>query len=67
MWSQVVFDNEPGEGSGVLRSLFTAFAEAVLSGEALPRLDGLTQHQRSSCELLYCHYSHTPHTFTPSQ
>ena len=33
------FKEEPGEGSGVARSFFTAVAEAFLSGEKLPSFD----------------------------
>lgn len=37
---KVTFKDEPGEGSGVARSFYTAFAEAILSNEKLPPLDG---------------------------
>lgn len=47
---QVVFENEPGEGSGVLRSLFTAFSEAVLSEDGLPQLEGLVRPRKGSCK-----------------
>ncbi|RWS30595.1 E3 ubiquitin-protein ligase hyd-like isoform X4 [Leptotrombidium deliense] len=36
---KVTFKDEPGEGSGVARSFYTAFAEAILSAEKLPPLD----------------------------
>ncbi|RWS09512.1 E3 ubiquitin-protein ligase UBR5-like isoform X2 [Dinothrombium tinctorium] len=36
---KVTFKDEPGEGSGVARSFYTAFAEAILSNEKLPSLD----------------------------
>ncbi|KAL1490432.1 hypothetical protein ABEB36_013127 [Hypothenemus hampei] len=36
---KVTFKDEPGEGSGVARSFYTAFAEAILSNEKLPNLD----------------------------
>ncbi|XP_074597147.1 E3 ubiquitin-protein ligase hyd isoform X2 [Brevipalpus obovatus] len=36
---KVTFKDEPGEGSGVARSFYTAFAEAILSQEKLPPLD----------------------------
>lgn len=49
---QVVFDNEPGEGSGVLRSLFTAFAEAILSEDHLPSLEILSKPSKSICKSL---------------
>ena len=55
----MTFDNEPGEGSGVLRSLFTAFAEALLSEEPLPRLDSLAVPPKGSCELSSLFLTHT--------
>ncbi|GIX75673.1 hypothetical protein CDAR_406353 [Caerostris darwini] len=36
---KVTFKDEPGEGSGVARSFYTAVAEAVLSQERLPSLE----------------------------
>ncbi|KAI1289573.1 E3 ubiquitin-protein ligase UBR5 [Halotydeus destructor] len=36
---KVTFKDEPGEGTGVARSFYTAIAEAVLSSEKLPPLD----------------------------
>ena len=39
--SQVSFKDEPGEGSGVARSFYVAFAQAVLSSEKLSSLDGI--------------------------
>jgi len=36
---KVTFKNEPGEGTGVARSFYTAIAEALLSSERLPPLD----------------------------
>ena len=38
---QVSFKDEPGEGSGVARSFYVAFAQAVLSSEKLSSLDGI--------------------------
>lgn len=38
---KVTFKDEPGEGSGVARSFYTAIANAVLSQEKLPTLDGV--------------------------
>ncbi|KAK3087035.1 hypothetical protein FSP39_000732 [Pinctada imbricata] len=38
---KVTFKDEPGEGSGVARSFYTAIANAVLSQEKLPPLDGV--------------------------
>ena len=36
----MTFLNEPGEGSGVARSFYTALAEALLSGQPVPNLEG---------------------------
>ena len=36
---KVTFKDEPGEGTGVARSFYTAVGEAFLSGEKLPSLD----------------------------
>ncbi|XP_063307255.1 E3 ubiquitin-protein ligase UBR5 isoform X2 [Pelobates fuscus] len=36
---KVTFKDEPGEGSGVARSFYTAIAQAFLSNEKLPSLD----------------------------
>ena len=36
---KVTFKEEPGEGSGVARSFYTAVGEAFLSGEKLPPLE----------------------------
>jgi len=38
---KVTFKDEPGEGSGVARSFYTAFAQAVLSSDQLPGLEGI--------------------------
>lgn len=43
---KVTFKDEPGEGSGVARSFITAFSLAVLSGDKLPNLAPLLQHQQ---------------------
>lgn len=43
---KVFFKNEPGEGSGVTRSLFTALSEALLSDEPLPKLDPVLKAKR---------------------
>ena len=50
---RVSFKNEPGEGSGVVRSFFTAAAEAFMSEEPLPELDyNVSINSRGmSCEL----------------
>ncbi|XP_060518971.1 E3 ubiquitin-protein ligase UBR5 isoform X3 [Cylas formicarius] len=36
---KVTFKDEPGEGSGVARSFYTAVADAILSNEKLPNLE----------------------------
>ncbi|CAH1996841.1 unnamed protein product [Acanthoscelides obtectus] len=36
---KVTFKDEPGEGSGVARSFYTAVAQAILSNESLPNLE----------------------------
>ncbi|KAJ8960750.1 hypothetical protein NQ318_020043 [Aromia moschata] len=36
---KVTFKDEPGEGSGVARSFYTAIAEAILSNDKLPSLE----------------------------
>lgn len=36
---KVTFKDEPGEGSGVARSFYTAIAEALLMNEKLPNLE----------------------------
>ena len=36
---KVTFKDEPGEGSGVARSFYTAVGEAFFSGEKLPPLE----------------------------
>ena len=41
LYLQVSFKDEPGEGSGVARSFYVAFAQAVLSSEKLSSLDGI--------------------------
>jgi len=42
---KVTFQNEPGEGSGVARSFYTALAEAILSGQPIPNLEGAQSYQ----------------------
>ena len=39
---KVTFKNEPGEGSGVARSFFTAIGQAFMAVEKLPNLENLT-------------------------
>ena len=38
---RVSFKDEPGEGSGVVRSFYTAIGEALLSEETLPPLENI--------------------------
>ena len=44
---KVTFRDEPGEGSGVARSFYTAFCQAVLSSEPLPSLDSVMVGSKS--------------------
>ncbi|KAL3179299.1 hypothetical protein MRX96_038195 [Rhipicephalus microplus] len=44
---KVTFKDEPGEGSGVARSFYAAIAEAILSPEKLPNLEGCQAGNRS--------------------
>ena len=39
---KVTFKNEPGEGSGVTRSFFTAIGNAFMAADKLPKLENLT-------------------------
>ncbi|XP_017768727.1 PREDICTED: E3 ubiquitin-protein ligase UBR5 isoform X3 [Nicrophorus vespilloides] len=48
---KVTFKEEPGEGSGVARSFYTAIAEAILSNEKLPNLESAQVGNK------YTHYS----------
>lgn len=45
---KVSFKDEPGEGSGVARSFYTALSEALLSGEKLPAMDLNRSEYRNS-------------------
>lgn len=45
---KVMFKEEPGEGSGVTRSFYTAIAEALLSNEKLPNLESVQPDNRYS-------------------
>ena len=38
---KVTFKNEPGEGSGVARSFFTAIGQDFMAAEKLPNLESL--------------------------
>lgn len=44
---KVTFKDEPGEGSGVARSFYAAIAEAILSPDKLPNLEGCQAGNRS--------------------
>lgn len=60
---KVTFRDEPGEGSGVARSFYTAFCQAVLSSENLPSLEGVLIGSKTLqySEFLECfHYVYTP-------
>ena len=45
---KVSFKNEQGEGSGVTRSFYTSFADAILSDETLPSLECLSSQRTDS-------------------
>lgn len=49
---KVTFKDEPGEGSGVARSFYTAIAEALLVNEKLPNLESVQVGNGK-----YAHYS----------
>ncbi|KAK9512923.1 hypothetical protein O3M35_001231 [Rhynocoris fuscipes] len=49
---KVTFKEEPGEGSGVARSFYTAIAEALLANEKLPNLEGAQVGSRSQYNVL---------------
>ena len=58
---KVTFRDEPGEGSGVARSFYTAFSQAVLSAEKLPNLEpalvgskSLQYSKNCICVYYYC-------------
>jgi len=56
---KVTFRDEPGEGSGVARSFYTAFCQAVLSAEKQPKLEGILvgskNLQFSKFKLIFIH------------
>ncbi|XP_066902270.1 E3 ubiquitin-protein ligase hyd isoform X4 [Halyomorpha halys] len=49
---KVTFKEEPGEGSGVARSFYTAIAEALLANEKLPNLEGAQVGSRQQYNVL---------------
>ncbi|CAG0886409.1 unnamed protein product [Darwinula stevensoni] len=50
---KVTFRDEQGEGSGVARSFYTALAEALLSYEPLPNLEGCQMGSRSMSSIQF--------------
>ena len=48
---KVMFQNEPGEGSGVARSFYTALAEAILSGQPIPNLEAAQAGPQKSMQM----------------
>lgn len=44
---KVIFRDEPGEGSGVARSFYASFAEAVLANDNIPNLEGCQTGNRT--------------------
>ena len=48
---KVTFKNEPGEGTGVSRSFYTAIAEALLADAYLPKLDSLSGTNMNSTQM----------------
>ncbi|BES97694.1 Ubiquitin-protein ligase [Nesidiocoris tenuis] len=49
---KVTFKEEPGEGSGVVRSFYTAIAEALLANEKLPNLESAQVGSRNQYSVL---------------
>lgn len=50
---KVTFKDEPGEGSGVARSFYTAIAQAFLSNEKLPNLDCIQNANKGTHTSMY--------------
>jgi len=53
-----MFKDEPGEGTGVARSFYTAICESLLSNEQLPNLTGVlpdSDKKASSVKSLVAH------------
>jgi len=48
---KVMFQNEPGEGSGVARSFYTALAEAILVGQPIPNLEAAQAGPQKSMQM----------------
>lgn len=51
---KVTFKDEPGEGSGVARSFYTAIAQAFLSNEKLPNLDCIQNANKGTHTSKWC-------------
>lgn len=61
---KVTFKDEPGEGTGVARSFYTAFAEAVLANEKLTNMDWLSNASAmGSGQRVGPHYNSFPPNF----
>lgn len=55
---KVTFKDEPGEGSGVARSFYTAIALALLSNEKLPNLDCVQSVSKGMQASSTCHHDY---------
>lgn len=55
---KVTFKDEPGEGSGVARSFYTAIALALLSNDKLPNLDCVQSVSKGMQASSTCHHHH---------
>ena len=56
---KVTFLNEPGEGTGVARSFYTALAEAILSNQKIPNLEGAQVREKQIDRLNFIMISST--------
>jgi hypothetical protein len=69
---KVTFRDEQGEGSGVARSFYTAFAEAILADSNLPPLDSASlssatnQHHTQHSNHHHSHHSHHSNSHSSS-
>ncbi len=68
---KVTFKDEPGEGSGVARSFYTAIAQAFLSNDKLPNLDCVQSVSKgmqasSMCPFLFVLFLFCLFIFSPS-
>lgn len=55
---KVTFKDEPGEGSGVARSFYTAIALALLSNDKLPNLDCVQSVSKGMQASSTCHHDY---------